>query len=201
MLSTVGYHKSHFWLNEDDNYKVEYLFWSQHWDTGITQNLFFQHWGIFLHWSILKVTSRKEADIQFTIDNFMDPTLQKNMGLYLESMKKKSNKPTPQPPKHWADVKEESWAMFPHSLHRCLLMAIKNLNEILRLLSAGKLCRETQCPLFTCCLRIFWNYSALSLDWKMASRGPQVGNSLNYPELEDPLNRGPVEQSCKKREN
>ena len=119
MLSTVGYHKSHFWLNEDDNYKVEYLFWSQHWDTGITQNLFFQHWGIFLHWSILKVTSRKEADIQFTIDNFMDPTLQKNMGLYLESMKKKSNKPTPQPPKHWADVKEESVSTLFAQLGAC----------------------------------------------------------------------------------
>ena len=94
--------------------------------------------------------------------------------------------------------------IFFHTLYtaRCLLMAIKNLNEILRLLSAGKLRRETQCSLFTCCLRILWNYSALSLDWKMASRGPQVVNSLNYPELEeDHLSRGSVEQSRKKREN
>ena len=36
--------------------------------------------------------TRKEADIEFTIDTFMDPTLQKNMGLYLEAMRKKSKK-------------------------------------------------------------------------------------------------------------
>ena len=36
--------------------------------------------------------TRKEADIEFTIGTFMDPTLQKNMGLYLESLKKKSKK-------------------------------------------------------------------------------------------------------------
>lgn len=38
------------------------------------------------------LASRKEADIEFTIDTFMDPTLQKNMGLYLEAMRKKSKK-------------------------------------------------------------------------------------------------------------
>ena len=35
---------------------------------------------------------RKEADIEFTTNTFMDPILQKNMGLYLESMRKKSKK-------------------------------------------------------------------------------------------------------------
>ena len=35
---------------------------------------------------------RKEADIKFTTNTFMDPILQKNMGLYLESMRKKSKK-------------------------------------------------------------------------------------------------------------
>ena len=41
---------------------------------------------------MLIATSRKAADIEFTIDTFMDPTLQKNMGLYLESMRRKSKK-------------------------------------------------------------------------------------------------------------
>ena len=41
---------------------------------------------------MLVVNTRKEADIEFTIGTFMDPTLQKNMGLYLESLKKKSKK-------------------------------------------------------------------------------------------------------------
>ena len=41
---------------------------------------------------ILIINIRKEADIEFTIGTFMDPTLQKNMGLYLESLKKKSKK-------------------------------------------------------------------------------------------------------------
>ena len=41
---------------------------------------------------LLIVNTRKEADIEFTIGTFMDPTLQKNMGLYLESLKKKSKK-------------------------------------------------------------------------------------------------------------
>ena len=35
---------------------------------------------------------RKEADIEFTTNTFLDPILQKNMGLYLESMRKKSKK-------------------------------------------------------------------------------------------------------------
>jgi len=38
------------------------------------------------------LVTRKEADIEFTTNTFLDPILQKNMGLYLESMRKKSKK-------------------------------------------------------------------------------------------------------------
>ena len=151
MLSTIGYHKSHFWLNEDDNYKVEYLFWSQHRD--YTKSVFpalrnisplinfkshFQEggWHSVHHWQFHGPDPTEEHGTLPWVD---------------EEEVKQANTTTTK-----ALSRCKRGICF-HTLctARCLLMAITNLNEILRLLSAGKIRRETQCSLFTC--RILWN--------------------------------------------
>ena len=155
MLSTIGYHKSHFWLNEDDNYKVEYLFWSQHWYTGITQNLFFQHWGIFIS-PLINFESHFQEGGWHSVHHWQfhgpDPAEEHGTLPWVDEEEvKQANTTTTE-----ALSRCKRGICF-HTLctARCLLMAIKNLNEILRLLSAWKLRRETQCSLFTC--RILWN--------------------------------------------
>ena len=50
------------------------------------------HFSIFICLFESWYDFRKEADIEFTTNTFLDPILQKNMGLYLESMRKKSKK-------------------------------------------------------------------------------------------------------------